>query len=210
MQTARQTAAKTAAHAAAHTAPAHIFSAAAAEPQDASPAAPSARIDLDALFREHRRALTAFVKRYVRNEDDAEDVVQATFLEAFRCADRFEGGSKPSTWLFGIALNLARNHVRSRCSRPDTQDTADIDDLAETLAAPDADPAALVERRDMARKALAILSTLSPDLQETFNAVLDTGDTYELAARHLGVPVGTVRSRLNRIRQQVRTLRVAE
>jgi RNA polymerase sigma-70 factor (ECF subfamily) len=168
------------------------------------------QLDLDALFREHRRALTAFVKRYVRNEDDAEDVVQATFLEAFRCADRFEGGSKASTWLFGIALNLARNHVRSRIARPDTQDSADIDDLADTLAAPDSDPAELVERRDMARKALAILSKLSPELQDTFNAVLDTGDTYELAAQHLGVPVGTVRSRLNRIRQQVRTLRVAD
>ena len=168
------------------------------------------QLDLDALFREHRRALTAFVKRYVRNEDDAEDVVQATFLEAFRCADRFEGGSKASTWLFGIALNLARNHVRSRIARPDTQESTDIDDLADSLAAPDADPAALVERRDMARKALAILAKLSPELQDTFNAVLDTGDTYELAAQHLGVPVGTVRSRLNRIRQQVRTLRVAD
>jgi RNA polymerase sigma factor (sigma-70 family) len=168
------------------------------------------QLDLDALFREHRRALTAFVKRYVRNEDDAEDVVQATFLEAFRCADRFEGGSKASTWLFGIALNLARNHVRSRIARPDTQESTDIDDLADTLAAPNADPAALVERRDMARKALAILAKLSPELQDTFHAVLDTGDTYELAARHLGVPVGTVRSRLNRIRQQVRTLRVAD
>ena len=177
----------------------------------AAPARPAApQLDLDALFREHRRALTAFVKRYVRNEDDAEDVVQATFLEAFRCADRFEGGSKASTWLFGIALNLARNHVRSRIARPDTQECTDIEDLAESLAAPDSDPAELVERRDMARKALAILGKLSPELQDTFNAVLDTGDTYELAAQHLGVPVGTVRSRLNRIRQQVRTLRVAD
>ncbi len=177
----------------------------------AAPARAAApQLDLDALFREHRRALTAFVKRYVRNEDDAEDVVQATFLEAFRCADRFEGGSKASTWLFGIALNLARNHVRSRIARPDTQECTDIEDLAESLAAPDSDPAELVERRDMARKALAILGKLSPELQDTFNAVLDTGDTYELAAQHLGVPVGTVRSRLNRIRQQVRTLRVAD
>ncbi len=177
----------------------------------AAPARAAApQLDLDALFREHRRALTAFVKRYVRNEDDAEDVVQATFLEAFRCADRFEGGSKASTWLFGIALNLARNHVRSRIARPDTQECTDIEDLAESLAAPDSDPAELVGRRDMARKALAILGKLSPELQDTFNAVLDTGDTYELAAQHLGVPVGTVRSRLNRIRQQVRTLRVAD
>ncbi len=167
-------------------------------------------LDIDALCREHRRALKSFVFRIVRNDEDADDIVQSTFLEAFKSADRFQGSSKPSTWLFGIAHNLARNHLRSRFARPDTHDTTDIDDVADILPASNADPAELVQRRDMAQKALHILSTLSTDLQDTFNAVLDTGDTYELAAQHLNIPVGTVRSRLNRIRQHVRTLRVED
>lgn len=160
-------------------------------------------IDIDKLFRAHRSHVQAFVSRYVRDTSDAEDVTQVTFMEAARCAHQFSGMSKPSTWLFGIALNMARNHVRQHRNAPATEE---LDLWADVLVADDADPAAQFERRDRLDKALALVSGMSTDLQHTFHAVLDSGQTYEVAAQELGVPIGTVRSRLSRIRDQLRGL----
>jgi RNA polymerase sigma factor (sigma-70 family) len=161
-------------------------------------------INIDQLYREHHKHVKFFVMRYVRNNEDAEDVTQATFMEASRCAGGFSGMSKPSTWLFGIALNMARSHVRQRLSR---EDTLDINDFDETLPAANADPARLCEARDLLRKSLAVLSNMSQDMQDTFGAVIESGMTYELAAHSLDIPVGTVRSRLARIRGQIRDLK---
>lgn len=160
-------------------------------------------LDLDGLYRAHGRHVKAFVSRLVRNPADAEDIVQMTFLEAARCAADFVGRSKPSTWLFGIAHNLARNHVRSACRRPEHVDVSDWSD-----SVPDecADPARLIECRDLLRKALASVDRMSTELQKTFYAVLDEGLSYDDAARGLQVPVGTVRSRLSSIRVDLRQL----
>jgi RNA polymerase sigma factor (sigma-70 family) len=158
-------------------------------------------IDIDTLYRSHKQQVHRFVLRYVRNSEDAEDVVQNTFIEAMRCADRFAGLSKPSTWLFGIALNLARNHVRRNCaSRCDAIDEVSLEQVAD----PHADPALQIELRQIATKVEALLSQLQPKIRSTFEAVLDGETTYEEAAGHLDIPVGTVRSRVSRVRAAVR------
>lgn len=169
----------------------------------AVPSDAQAGIDIDQLFRAHRWHVQAFVSRYVGDAADAEDVTQVTFMEAARCASQFTGLSKPSTWLFGIALNMARNHVRQRRNALDTEE---LDFHAEILGADHADPATQFERRDRLDKALAMVSRMSSELQYTFHAVLDSGQTYEGAAQALGIPVGTVRSRLSRIRDHLRCL----
>jgi RNA polymerase sigma factor (sigma-70 family) len=164
------------------------------------PVAPLA-LDIDQLYRTHKQHLLRFVQRYVRNAEDAEDVVQNTFIEAMRCAQHFSGLSKPSTWLFGIALNLARNQVRRNgASRCDTLD----DGFLEQLADPHADPAMLIELRQIAGKVDALLSQLSPGIRSTFEAVLDGEASYEEAAEQLQIPIGTVRSRVSRVRAAVR------
>ncbi len=161
------------------------------------------RLDIDQLFRAHRSHVQAFVSRYVRDTADAEDVTQVTFMEASRCATQFSGMSKPSTWLFGIALNVARNHVRQCSNAPITEE---LDLWADVLVDDCADPATQFERRDSLDKALALVAGMSTDLQHTFLAVLASGQTYEVAAQELGVPTGTVRSRMSRIRSQLRGL----
>ena len=163
-----------------------------------------APIDIESLYRTHHRHVLLFVRRYVRDASDAEDVAQSAFLEATRCAARFSNLSKPSTWLFGIALNMARNHLRRR--QPDAMFVNDIEEEGHEVEDPFGDPASLVEARDMLKKSLALVDTLSDDLQSTFHAVLETDQTYDLAARELGIPIGTVRSRLSRIRGQLRGL----
>jgi RNA polymerase sigma-70 factor (ECF subfamily) len=158
-------------------------------------------LDLESLFKQHHHHLLRFVQRYVRNQEDAEDVVQNTFLEALRCANQFSGLSKPSTWLFGIALNLARNQVRRKCA--DLCDALD-ESAIENIVDLQSDPAAQVELRQVAGKVEECLSSLSPDIRATFEAVFDQESTYEEAAEQLNIPVGTVRSRVSRVRSTVR------
>ena len=163
-------------------------------------AAPAA-IDIDKLYRTHKQHLLRFVQRYLRNNEDAEDVVQNTFIEAMRCADRFSGLSKPSTWLFGIALNLARNQVRRNCADMyEAVDEAFMDQIVDEHS----DPAMLIELRQIAAKVEAMLNQMPDKIRTTFEAVLDGESTYEEAADNLSIPVGTVRSRVSRVRAAVR------
>lgn len=169
---------------------------------DANTLVKAPSIDLNKLYRDHHHHLLRFVQRYVRNAEDAEDVVQNTFMEALRCADRFSGLSKPSTWLFGIALNLARNQVRRNCSEIyELVDESFMDQVADV----NSDPAYLTELRQIAGKVEALLAGLSSEIRTTFDAVLDGESTYEQAAAKLQIPVGTVRSRVSRVRAAVRS-----
>jgi RNA polymerase sigma-70 factor (ECF subfamily) len=162
---------------------------------------PATAIDVAALFEEHHHRLMRFVLRYLRNPEDAEDVVQNTFVEAMRCADRFSGLSKPSTWLFGIALNLARNQMRRNYAHaPEQIDEAELEAIEDCTA----DPANLIETRDISNKVQALLDELPDCIRATFEAVLDGNSTYEQAAADLNIPIGTVRSRVSRVRAAVR------
>ena len=149
----------------------------------------------------HRTHLLRFVQRYLGNQSDAEDVVQNTFVEALRCADRFSGLSKPSTWLFGIALNLARN--QGRRNGADRYETVE-EDFMEQLVDIHADPALQYEWRQMAHKVERLIDDLPAKIRATFEAVLEGELTYEEAARDLEIPIGTVRSRVARVRAAVR------
>lgn len=168
-----------------------------------SPAFETTAIDVESLYRSHHKFLFAFVRRYVRNVSDAEDVVQSTFLEATRCAASFSSLSKPSTWLFGIALNLSRNHVRKQMA-PGT--FVDVTEAGLEVEDPFGDPARLVESRQLVVKSLEYIDSLPTDLRATFEAVLADDQSYKLAARDLRIPIGTVRSRLSRVRAQLKTL----
>lgn len=165
--------------------------------------APVPLLDINQLFREHQTHLIRFVQRYVRNVDDARDVVQNTFLESVRCADRFSGASKPSTWLFGIALNLARNHVRRNYALSARQ--AD-ESLIEDIVDQGADPADLVQNQDLADKVEKMLAELPVRIRETFETVLEEEASYADAAVKMRIPIGTVRSRVSRVREQIRTI----
>ena len=165
--------------------------------------APLPALDIDKLFKEHHSHLVRFVQRYVRNVEDAKDVVQNTFLESVRCADRFSGASKPSTWLFGIALNLARNHVRRNYAlMAKHADESLIEDMADLGA----DPADLIQNQELADKVEQMLANLPDRIRETFEAVLEQESSYAEAAEKMQIPIGTVRSRVSRVREQIRTI----
>jgi RNA polymerase sigma-70 factor, ECF subfamily len=118
--------------------------------------------------------------------DAAADAAQETFINAQRNLHRFDHSSRFSTWLCGIALNVCRNHRRSRKDHPPLE--AAWNETARGL-----DETGLVDRAAL-REAL---KTLPPDQLQTVLLHEVDGLTYEETAAALGIPVGTVKSRLH-------------
>lgn len=149
---------------------------------------------LDSLYR------TAL--RLTRVPADAEDLVQETYLKAFRAADRFEPGTNLRAWLFTILHNTARNRARDRA-----RDTVAIDSEAVERAA-DMTPFGSRTGPETP-ESLLLRDTLAPDLQAAIDALPDAFRqavwlrdveefSYAEIAQMLDVPVGTVMSRISR------------
>lgn len=157
-------------------------------------------IDFDDLVRKTEKRLRNFIRRRIWNSEEVEDILQATFLEALRCQDKFRGQSAPETWLFGIAMNLIRSHMRKslqwkKCS---------IESSDEVFTHFVEDPCdALIRQTILAHISMAF-DRLSPEMRKTLFLIVEQGISYQNAAQQLGVPIGTIRSRLNRARQMLK------
>jgi len=154
-----------------------------------------------ALFDEHATAVYNHAFRLTGNWSTAEDVMALTFLEAWRLRDRVlvDGGSlRP--WLLGIATNTARNAQRARRR---------YEAALARLPPPDVVPdfsQALADRIDDAQTVAAInaaLSTLRQAEREVVSLCIGSGLDYAATAEALGIPIGTVRSRLARARKKL-------
>jgi RNA polymerase sigma-70 factor, ECF subfamily len=158
------------------------------------------------LFERHARAIYNFCFRRTADWSTAEDLTSVVFLEAWRRRDVELLPDKVLPWLYGIATNVVRN--RRRSSRRHAAALA-------RFAPPDAPPDfteeildRLDEERDMAG-VLRLVSQLPQRQQDVLALCVWTGLSYEDAALALGVPVGTVRSRLARARIRLRELAAA-
>ncbi|MEU5151991.1 MULTISPECIES: RNA polymerase sigma factor [Streptomyces] len=163
------------------------------------------------LFDSYSRTLYNHAFRMTGDWAVAEDVMSAAFLEAWRLRGTVdpEGGSlRP--WLLGITTNLARNHCRS--NRRFRAAAAAAAAAAGAVAVPDhADEVAgRLDDRQQIAATLARLSALRGPEREVLLLCLCEGLEYAEAARVLGIPVGTVRSRLSRARTKLRKLADAE
>jgi len=156
------------------------------------------------LFDDHARAIHRYACRVTGDSTAAEDVVAQTFLEAWRLRRkvRAEGGSL-EPWLYGIATNVLRNARRSaRRYRaalgriPEPEPTPDHTD--ELMRRDD-------EQEELAA-ARAALCALRPAEREVVALCVWSGLGYAEAAEALGVPVGTVRSRLSRAKARLQSL----
>lgn len=157
---------------------------------------------IDELFTSHFERLCGFIERRVRSRDDAQDIAQTAYLEAFRCLPRFAGRSNLSTWLYGIAMNLLRRHVSANRG----YQFMSIEDSAEGLHMPD-ETCSLhdsFDRRVDLERVLAALGSAPEEQRETLLLVVLEGMTYEEAAVRLAIPIGTVRSRVSRLRATLR------
>jgi RNA polymerase sigma-70 factor (ECF subfamily) len=149
----------------------------------------------------HLNSLYGAALRLTRNTADAEDLVQDTYVKAFRSAKQFKAGTNLKAWLFTILHNAFRNRRRDS-----GRDPVDVDSDRLELAAP-ADPSAGPEAQ-LLREALdADLQAALNGLPETFREAVWARDVDEFSyaeiAEMLGIPAGTVMSRISRGRRML-------
>jgi RNA polymerase sigma-70 factor (ECF subfamily) len=155
------------------------------------------------LFERHAKTIYNYCFRRVGDWSAAEDLLSVVFLEAWRRRDKELPPGKVLPWLYGIATNVVRNRRRAerryRAALARVPAARAANDFGD-----DADVRLDDERR--MRDALALLKTLPRGQQDVF-VLCAWGDlSYEDAAFALGVPVGTVRSRLSRARRSLEEL----
>jgi RNA polymerase sigma-70 factor (ECF subfamily) len=159
------------------------------------------------LVRRHQDRLYNAVLRVVDNGEDAADVVQDAFVNAFTALGSFKGDSELYTWLYRIAFNAAislrrrRKPVASLDAARGSDPTVDPVDVSA-----DARPGDSMERREDEADLYRALSRLSPEHRDVLVMKDLDGQRYEEIAVVLGVPIGTVRSRLHRARIELRQL----
>lgn len=152
------------------------------------------------LVERHQRVLYGYLARRI-GRDLAEDVTSETFTRAYAQRHRFDqerDDARP--WLFGIATNLLRNHARSEVRQLRAYARHGVEDRS------DDDHAASHTRLDAVARTGALasaLESLKPGDREALLMFAWNEMPYEDIAAALDIPVGTVRSRLNRARRQV-------
>jgi RNA polymerase sigma-70 factor (ECF subfamily) len=165
------------------------------------------------LVREQGGRLLSIARRFLRDEEEARDAVQECFLSAYRALDRFDQGSRLSTWLHRIVINACLMRLRSRRRKPEdsiedllpkfqadghqvNHPTPEWEGSAETLLARS-------QTRSIVRQAI-------DRLPESYRAVLLLRDIEEFSteetAKSLGVTENAVKIRLHRARQALRGL----
>jgi RNA polymerase sigma-70 factor (ECF subfamily) len=159
------------------------------------------------LVRRHQDRLFNTVYRLVDNAEDAQDVVQEAFLNAYQSLDGFKGDSLFFTWLYRIAVNTAISHKRRQRAVLSIDAGRNGEPGIEPL-----DPSALsrpghaLEQAEQERRIRLALSRLSPEHRAVLVMKDMEGQKYETMAEVLQVPVGTIRSRLHRARLELREL----
>jgi RNA polymerase sigma factor (sigma-70 family) len=160
------------------------------------------------VFDEYARAVYNLGFRLTADWSAAEDVVSLTFLEAWRLRARIDpAGESLQPWLLGIAVNVCRNLARAsrrhQAALARIPPPAAVPDFAEELAGRLDDAAHL-------HLVAAALGALRRSEREVIALCVWSDLDYATAARALGVPVGTVRSRLSRARRRLRKLVLAD
>lgn len=158
------------------------------------------------LVRRHQDRLYNIVYRQVDNAEDALDVVQEAFLNAYQSLDSFKGDAQFFTWLCRIAINSAISHKRKK------RVLARIADRNGDVVVEPADPSETnrpghaLEQAEEEQKLHRALARLSAEHRTVLVMKELEGQKYEDMAESLGVPVGTIRSRLHRARLELREL----
>jgi RNA polymerase sigma-70 factor, ECF subfamily len=165
----------------------------------------SADEELRGLYEEHGRVLLAYAERYTADRGRAEDIVQETFLRAWRHLPQLLADERPiRPWLLRVARRLLIDAARAAQARPMLSE-----DDGSTEPAVDGGFDQLLDHAMLADA----MRRLSPAHQEIVIETFFRGNPLHLAARRLGVPAGTARSRLHfalsRLRQQLELGRLA-
>jgi RNA polymerase sigma-70 factor (ECF subfamily) len=162
------------------------------------------RLAMQVLFARHHVRVYRFVLRLVRNEAAAEDLISDVFLDVWRQAGSFEGKSQVSTWLLSIARFKALSSFRKRRE-------AELDEAAaEEIEDDSDDPSVTLQKKDKADALRACLAKLSPEHREIVDLVYYHEKSVEEVAAIVGIPEGTVKTRMFHARKKLSEILKAE
>jgi len=161
----------------------------------------------DMLVAKYQRRLMRLLSRIVHDQAEAEDVVQETFIKAYRALRHFRGESAFYTWLYRIGINTAKNFLATQGRRTPTSTEIDAEQ-AETFA--DSEhlrdintPESMLASKQIAQTVNAAMDALPLDLRTAIALREIEGLSYEEISAIMACPIGTVRSRIFRAREVI-------
>ncbi len=158
-------------------------------------------------FLPHIDALKTFAYHLAYDENDANDLVQETYLKAFRFIDKYDEGTNAKAWLFKILKNAYINEYRKKSKRPTKVDFEDIVSYhdSETKVLPGyLDLREEIFKNMMGDEVTIAINSLPIDFRTVLLLCDVEGFTYEEISKIIDVPIGTVRSRLFRARNMLK------
>jgi len=162
---------------------------------------------LDTLMERHQGGLFNFIYRYVLNEQDARDLLQETFVRAYFKRHQFQPRAKVSSWLYQIALNLCRDHARSRSGKEGklTESlvlrTEDGTERERDITAQGSNPAEIAQTNETLLLLERAIQALPHDLKAAFILTVLENRSQKESAELLDISVKAVETRVYRARK---------
>ena len=156
---------------------------------------------LNFLMTKYYPRVYASLYAYTKSKEDSEDLAQATFIKAWKGLETFRGDSAFFTWLYRIAINLAKNHFQSSAYKKQKLNISEDERLLETEDPLNIEDELLQE--DALKSINKFIQTLPENLRTSFVLREVEGKSYEDIAKITETPIGTVRSRIFRARETI-------
>jgi len=155
------------------------------------------RAAFQALYARHQTRAFRFILRLIRNEAVAEELVNDVFLDVWRQAGRFEGGSAVSTWILAIARNKTYSVLRKRC------ELQMPDGAAEALEDETDTPEITTQKSDKSQMMRTCMEGLSAQHREVIDLVYYHEKSIREVAQIVGIPQNTVKTRMFHARKKM-------
>lgn len=156
----------------------------------------------------HADALSTFAYHLTYNEEDANDLVQETYLKAYRFIDKYDEGTNAKAWLFKIMKNAFINQYRKKSKRPTQVDYEEVvgyhEEEEDTSFSSYLDLRQEIYQDMMGDEITTAINALPVDFRTVILLCDIEGFKYEEIAKIVDIPIGTVRSRLHRARQMLK------
>lgn len=156
------------------------------------------------IIERYKNPLYAFLRRFLNRQDIVEDAFQETFLQLYTSRESFDPTRPLRPWLFTIAANKARDALRKQQREATTSigtmsepEESSIDDVLNTLASYDITPQDELSQSETTAKVRGVIANMPDNLREILILAYFDQFSYKHMADMLGIPIGTVKSRLH-------------